>query len=97
MPTTHNTTILEDRFVLLFAIVKELTIDVSKIIEKEIRDCAIRKHKSAALIFPSLITSICEALWVKFEAGDERVKNVGAVTTQTMERIVGETTATVTP
>lgn len=97
MHTTHNTTILEDRLVPLYAIVKGLTIDVSKIIEKEIRDCAIRKQKSAALVFPSLITCICEASWVKFEAGDERVKNVGAITTRTMKRIVGDTTAAVTP
>lgn len=69
----------------------------AKSLKNKIRDCAIRKQKSVALVFPSLITGICEASWVKFEAGDERVKNVGAITTQTMERIVGETTAAATP
>ena len=97
MPTTHNTTVLEDRLVLLYAIVKGLTINVNKIIEKEIRDCARRKQKLAALVLPSLITGICEASWVKFEAGDEKVNNVRAITTQTMDRIVGETTAAATP
>lgn len=43
IPTTHTNTVSQDRLVLLYAIVKKLSIDVSKIIKKEIRDYAIRK------------------------------------------------------
>ena len=49
------------------------------------------------MVFLFLIRGICEALRVKFEAGDERVKNEGAIIAQTIERIDGETTAAVTP
>lgn len=51
MLTTHTTTVSQDQIVLLYAIVKGLTIDVGKIIEKKIQDCATRKKKLAALVF----------------------------------------------
>ena len=86
MPTTHTIAISHNR----------LTIDVGKIIEKEIRDFATKKQKSAILIFLSLIMSICEASRVKFEANDEWVKNEGAITARKVERIAGESIATVT-
>ena len=77
MPTTHTTIVSQDRLILLYAIVKGLAIDVGKIIEKEITECTTIKQKYATLLFPSLITGICEASRVKFEASDERVKNNG--------------------
>lgn len=40
MSTTHTTTMSHDRLLLLCAIVKGLKIDVGKVIEREIRDCA---------------------------------------------------------
>lgn len=43
IPTTHTNMVSQDRLVLLYAIIKELSIDVSKIIKQEIRDCATRK------------------------------------------------------
>ena len=75
MPTTHTTTV---------------SIDVGSIIEKEIRDCAMKNHKAAALLFPSLITSICVVSGVRLDAKDEHVKNDGALTTRTIEKIAGE-------
>ena len=59
MPTTHTTTISQERLALLYVIVRGLPIDVGSIIEKDIRDCAMKNHKAAALLFPSLITRIC--------------------------------------
>ena len=45
-------------------------INVGKIIKREIRDCAMKKQKFVALLFPSLITGICEASGVQFEDSD---------------------------
>ena len=50
MLTTHTTTVSQDQIVLLYAIVKGLTIDVGKIIEKKFKT-ATRKKKLAALVF----------------------------------------------
>ena len=90
MPTTHTTTVSQERLVLLYVIVRGLPIYVGSIIEKEIRDCAIKKHKAAALLFPSLITRICVVSGVRLDANDEHVKNDGALTARTFERIAGE-------
>lgn len=40
MSTIHTTTASQDRLLLLYVIVKWLKIDVGKVIEREIRDCA---------------------------------------------------------
>lgn len=69
---------------------------MGEIIEKEIRKCAMKKHKTAALLFPSLITSICVVSGVRITAQDERIKNNSAFTTRTIKRIIGESTATPT-
>lgn len=53
----------------------------------------MKKHKTAALLFPSLITSICVVSGVRITAQDERIKNNGAFTTRTIKRIIGEATA----
>ena len=90
MPTTHITTISQERLILLYVIVKGLPINVGNIIEKEIRDCAIKNHKAVALIFHSLITNICVVSRVCLDAKDEYIKNDGVLTTFTIERIVGE-------
>ena len=75
MPTIHTTTVSWDRFILFYAIVKSLAIDVGKIIEKEIKECAMKKQKYVALLFLSLITGICEVSGVQFEESIERMKN----------------------
>ena len=74
----------------MFVIVRGLPIYVGSIIEKEIRDCAMKNHKAVALLFPSLITSIYVVSGVRLNAKDEHVKNDGALTARTIERIVGE-------
>ena len=82
--------------VLLYAIVRGLPIDVGSIIEKEIRDCAIKKHKATALLFTSLITNICVVSSVRLDAKDEHVKNDYALTARTIERIAGESAGATT-
>ena len=84
MPTTHTTTISQERLVLLYVIVRGLPIDVGSIIEKEIRDCAIINHKAATFLFPSLITIICVVSGVRLNVKDEHVKNDGALTARTI-------------
>ena len=59
--------------------------------KNKIWDCAMKNHKGAALLFPSLITSICVVSGVCLDAKDEHVKNDGALTARTIERIAGET------
>ena len=90
MPTTHTTTVSQERLILLYVIVKGLSINVGAIIEGEIRECAMKKHKIDVLLFHSLATSICLVSGVSITAEDERIKNEGALTTRTIERIVGE-------
>ena len=92
MPTTHTTTVSQERLVLLYVIVRGLPIDVGSIIAKEIRDCATKTHRTAALLFPSLVTSICIVSGVRLDARDDHVKNDGAFTARTIERVAGETT-----
>lgn len=53
----------------------------------------MKKHKTAALLFPSLITNICVVSGVRIAAQDEGIKNDGALTTCTIERIISESTA----
>lgn len=81
---------------LLYAIFKGLPIDVRKIIEREIRECAMKNHKTTALLFPSLITRICLVFQVKISAKDESIKNEWALTARIVKRIARETTAAAT-
>ena len=79
MSTTHTTTVSHERLILLYVIFKGLPLDVGKHIKKKIRECAMEKHKTAAFLFPSLITSIFLVYGVKILAKDERVMNEGAL------------------
>lgn len=97
MLTTHTTIVLQERLILLYAIVKGLVIDVGKDIEREIRDYAMKKQKYVALLFTSLIMGICEVSGVQFKDSDERIKNEGAIIVRTIERIAGASAAAATP
>ncbi|KAH9801445.1 hypothetical protein KPL71_001039 [Citrus sinensis] len=96
MPTTHTTTVSQERLVLLYVLVRGLPIDVGSIIATEIRECAAKTHRTAALLFPSLVTNIFVVSGVRLEASDEHVKNDGAFTAQTIERVAGESAGTTT-
>lgn len=65
--------------------------------ERDIRECAIKKQKTAALLFPLLITSICIVFGVKIPAKDKKIKNEGVHTARIVERIIGETAAATIP
>ena len=96
MPTTYTTTVSQDRLVLLYVIDRGLPIDIGSIIAQEIRDCAFKTHRTAALLFPSLVTSICVVSGVRLDARDEHVKNDGAFTARTIERVAGESAGATT-
>lgn len=80
MPTIHITTVSEERHILLYDIVKGFDIEIRKIIGKEIRECVMKKQKSSALFFPSLIEGICKVSKVKIIANNERVEYERALT-----------------
>ena len=65
---------------------------MGSIIATEIRDCAVKTHRTAALLFPSLITSICVVFGVRLDARDDYIRNDGAVTACTIKRVAGTTT-----
>ena len=96
MPTTHTTIVSQERLVLSYVIVRGLPIHVGSIIKKEIWDYAMKNYKATALLFPSLIISICVVSWVRLDAKDEHVKNDGAFTARTIERVAGESAETTT-
>ncbi|MFQ6624175.1 hypothetical protein Gotur_003784, partial [Gossypium turneri] len=66
MPISHSCTISVERMLLLYAILTEKSINVGKIILKEIHDYA--KKKAGSAYFPSLITSLCLRACVKTQA-----------------------------
>lgn len=74
----------------MYVIVQGLPINVGAIIDKEIKECAMKKHKTTALLIPSLITSICVVFGVRVTTHDERIKNESVITTRIIERIFGE-------
>ena len=96
MPTTHTTMVSLERLVLLYTFVRGLPIDVSSTIAKEIRECAVKTHRTAALLFPLLITSICVVSSVCLDARDDHVKIDGAFTARTIQRVAGESARTTT-
>lgn len=72
-PTTHTTTVSQEMLVLLYVIVRGLPIDIGSIFAQEIQDCAVKTQRTAALLFPSLVTSICVVLGVRLDTRDEHV------------------------
>ena len=48
------------------------------------------------MLFPSLVTSICVVSGVRLDARDEHVKNDGAFTAHTIERVAGESAGVTT-
>ncbi|MFQ6661387.1 hypothetical protein Gotur_029570 [Gossypium turneri] len=69
MPLSHSSTISMERMLLLYAILTEKSINVGKIILKEIHDCA--KKKAGSAYFPPLITLLCLKARVKTQGNLE--------------------------
>ncbi|MFQ6630962.1 hypothetical protein Gotur_008417, partial [Gossypium turneri] len=86
MPISHSSTISMERMLLLYAILTEKSINVGKIILKEIHDCA--KNKAGNAYFPSLITSLCLRDRVKTQANLMGQYVQGCITSHNLERLV---------
>ncbi|MFQ6655676.1 hypothetical protein Gotur_026126 [Gossypium turneri] len=86
MPISHSSTISMELMLLLYAILIEKSINVGKIILKEIHDCA--KKKAGSAYFPSLITSLCLKACVKTQANLKGQYVQGCITSHDLERLV---------
>ncbi|MFQ6667221.1 hypothetical protein Gotur_033316, partial [Gossypium turneri] len=86
MPISHSSTISMQRMLLLYVLLTEKSINVRKIIFKEIHDCA--KKKEGSSYFPSLITSLCLKACVKTQANLKGQYIQGCITNYNLERLV---------
>ncbi|MFQ6648155.1 hypothetical protein Gotur_021672, partial [Gossypium turneri] len=86
MPISHSSTISMEQMLLLYAILIEKSINVGKLILKEIHDCA--KKKAGSVYFPSLITSLCLKARVKTQANLKGRYVQGCITNFDLERLV---------
>ncbi|MFQ6671557.1 hypothetical protein Gotur_036068, partial [Gossypium turneri] len=86
MPISHSSTFSMEQMILLYAILTEKSINVGKIILKEIHDCA--KKKAGSAYFPSLITSLCLRTRVKTQANLKGQYVQGCITSHDLERLV---------
>ncbi|MBA0756332.1 hypothetical protein Gogos_005386 [Gossypium gossypioides] len=86
MPILNSSTILMEQILLLYAIMIERSINVGKIILKEIHDCA--RQKLGSVYFPSLITSLCLTAQVKTKANLKGPYVQGCITSHDLERLM---------
>ncbi|KAK5842503.1 hypothetical protein PVK06_004870 [Gossypium arboreum] len=86
MPISHSSTISMERMLLLYAILTKNSINVGKIILKEIHHCA--KKKAGSAYFPSLITSLCLRACVKTQENLKGRYVQGCISTYDLERLV---------
>ncbi|MBA0742310.1 hypothetical protein Gogos_015378 [Gossypium gossypioides] len=86
MSISHSSTISMERTLLLYAIMTERSINVGKIILKEIHDCA--KNKTGSAYFPSLITSLYLKAHVKTNTNYKGPYVQGCITTYVIEMLV---------
>ncbi|MFQ6629105.1 hypothetical protein Gotur_008332 [Gossypium turneri] len=86
MPISHSSTISMECMLLLYVILTEKSINVGKIILKEIHDCA--KKNAGSAYFPSLITSLCLRDCVKIQTNLKGQYVQGCITSHDLERLV---------
>ncbi|KAH1106373.1 hypothetical protein J1N35_010141 [Gossypium stocksii] len=87
MPNSHSSTISMERMLLLYAILIEKSINIRKIILKEIYDYA--KMTKGSAYFPALITSLCLRARVKTQANLRGQYVQWCITIHDLERLVG--------
>ena len=87
MPTAHTSTISMERMYLIYAMCMKETIDVGKIIFRELRDCANKRVGCA--YFPSLITQLCHAHGVITSSLSTKHYALGAITSVEIGRVSG--------
>ncbi|KAK5811604.1 hypothetical protein PVK06_026953 [Gossypium arboreum] len=87
MPSSHGTTISLERMVLFYWILTRKTIDVGKIMLREMRNCAVRR--SGPTYFPFTITILY--LKAKILANVKKTSySLGTITDWDLYRIAGE-------
>ncbi|MFQ6643486.1 hypothetical protein Gotur_017448, partial [Gossypium turneri] len=86
MPISHSSTISMERMLLLYVILTEKSINVGKIILKEINDCA--KKKAGSAYFPSLMSSLCLRAHVKTQENVKGQYVQWCITSHDLERLV---------
>ncbi|KAH1097225.1 hypothetical protein J1N35_014146, partial [Gossypium stocksii] len=75
-----------EQMLLLYEILTEKSLNVAKIILKEIHACA--RKKTGSVYFPSLITSLCLRAYVKTQANLKGQYVQGCITNYDLERLV---------
>ncbi|PON70375.1 hypothetical protein PanWU01x14_080440 [Parasponia andersonii] len=75
LPTTHGKTVSKEHVSLLYSMLTGKSINVGRMIHREICACAARK--SGALFFPSLITSMCRNTRAPYLVNEEKLHNTG--------------------
>ncbi|KAK8306302.1 hypothetical protein V6Z12_D03G118600 [Gossypium hirsutum] len=94
MPSTHNTTVSNERILLLHSIIKGRTINVGRIIFQEVHHCV--KKDAGSLNFPSLITTLCKTANVPLTDAEDITPNKGGLTRATFVKLRGIDTASTT-
>ena len=70
-PSLHMSTVTKDKTILLYAIIQDIRFDVSHVIESGIIESTQGRY-TRALIHPSLITQLCQAVEVPMLESEEK-------------------------
>ena len=84
MPTTHIETVNKERLLLLHCILEGYSINVGKIVQREILGCNLKQK--GCLFFSSLISELCVRAGVDISSTDEVLANTAAISTTAIKR-----------
>ncbi|KAE8694437.1 hypothetical protein F3Y22_tig00110783pilonHSYRG00231 [Hibiscus syriacus] len=87
LPTSHNTTVSCQRMLLLHSIISGRPIDVGKIIVEHAHLCL--KRQASALVFPNLITALCQKKKVREEMFDEILPGIAGLNKAKIPMLLG--------
>ena len=85
IPTSHDTTVSQDRVLLLYCVMTGKSVNLGRLIYRALTTCAFKE--TGKLCFPSLITELCSRAEVPIGPYEETVKNSGIISWQTINRI----------
>ncbi|PON65869.1 hypothetical protein PanWU01x14_113580, partial [Parasponia andersonii] len=88
LPTTHGKIVSKECVLLLYSMLTGKSINVGRIIHREICACAARKP--GALFFPSLITRMCRNARAPYLVNEEKLHNTGEIDAIAVARIAQE-------
>lgn len=80
MPTRRVFTVNQDRLFFTAAIMDGTPINIGRLLESQIRQCAARTPRE--LFFPSLITQICRQMGINSTAQGQSTYIAGTITLQ---------------